>query len=118
MDEPPAARRVAITSGPLQNADNWFAYPFMGRQLQNEVVYVPIAADGQIHHFGRGDLNAELARVADFHAWAARLREQGVADVMSFDPPSIEIGWMESHPELFERVVGLNGVWGLFRVRR
>ena len=117
VDDPDVARRIAITSGPHQNIDNWFASPFLGRSLQNEVVYEPVSADGIIRRFGPGDMNAEMVRTASFEAWHRRIRERRVTDVMSFMPPSIELGWMETHPELFEKRHGDRGSWGLFKVK-
>src|SRR5262249_46321778 len=37
VDQPQNARRIAVTSGPMQDLDNWIVYPFLGRVLQNEV---------------------------------------------------------------------------------
>ncbi|MGE3179032.1 MAG: hypothetical protein AB7O32_16295 [Vicinamibacterales bacterium] len=117
VDDPAVPRRIAVTSGPHRNLDNWFVYPFMGRTLQNEVTYVPIATDERIRHFGGGDLNETRAGAASYPAWMARLRDQRISDVVSFTPPSIELEWMEQHPEAFERVAGRAGSWGVFHVR-
>jgi len=37
---------------------------------------------------------------------------------MSFTPPSLELAWMESHPQQFTRLAGVPGTWGLFEVIR
>jgi hypothetical protein len=118
IDDPGDAHRIAVTSGPAQNIDNWFASPFLGRMLQNELRYVSTAADGSIHHWSNvGGSNAdELATDADYDAWYRRLRNQRVTDVMSFTPPSFELAWMESHPQQFTRLAGVPGTWGLFEV--
>jgi len=117
VDDPARPRRIAVTSGPHQNLDNWFAYPFMGRTLQNEVLYIPITMDGQVHHFGGGNLNETLSAAASYPAWVSRLQHQRISEVVSFEPPSVELGWMEHHPETFERIAGAPGRWGVFRVR-
>jgi hypothetical protein len=118
IDHPGDSHRIAVTSGPAQNIDNWFASPFLGRMLQNELRYVSTAADGSIHHWSNvGGSNAdELATDADYDAWYRRLRNQRVTDVMSFTPPSFELAWMESHPQQFTRLAGVPGTWGLFEV--
>jgi hypothetical protein len=114
VDQPSRPRRIAVTSGPWVMGDNWFVYPFLGRRLQNEVLYVPVARDGAIRHFGSPAVNAEYLLEADFSSWLKRLRRERVTHVMSFSPPSVELGWMESHPELFARLSGGAGDWGLF----
>lgn len=116
VDPTERAHRIAVTSGPMQDLDNWLVYPFLGRALQNEVFYVPIARDAVVRHFGSGTLNAEYARAGDFASWATRLREREVTEVMSFRPASIELGWMESHPAQFRRLAGHPAEWGLFAV--
>jgi hypothetical protein len=118
VDNPPERYRIAITSAPTQNADNWFAYPFMGRRLQNEVVYVPISGDGHLRHFGSEQENADLLHTADFWAWNLRLRRAGVTHVMSFSPPGMESAWMAAHPESFERLAGRVDDWSLYLVRQ
>ncbi len=117
VDDPKVPRRIAVTSGPLHNMDNWFASPFLGRSLQNELVYEPISADGIIRRFGPGEANAEIARTASFEAWLGRLHEHHVTGVMSFTPVSLELRWMEARPELFERQQGDGATWGLYRVK-
>jgi hypothetical protein len=117
VDDPAVHRRIAVTSGPWQNLDNWFVYPFMGRRLQNDVVYVPIAGDGRIRHFGLDGLNQELSTTASAWAWQLRLREQHITEVVSFRPASIELAWMEANPDGFERLAGSPADWGVFRLR-
>jgi hypothetical protein len=107
--------RIAVTSGPAQNLDNWFAAPFLGRRFQNDIVYEPVTRDGSVIHFGRF-ANDSFAAHADFDAWRQRLRRDGVTRVMSFTPPSVELQWMESRPSAFRRLAGRSGAWGLYAV--
>jgi hypothetical protein len=116
VDQPSLPRRIAVTSGPWVRADNWFVYPFLGRRLQNEVFYVPVSRDGVIRHFGSPAVNEEYLLAADFFSWLTRLRRERVTHVMSFSPASVELGWMERHPELFTRLSGGAGDWGLFAI--
>lgn len=111
VDDPDVPRRIAITSGPLQNIDNWFAAPFLGRALQNRLHYVPVSRDGTIWPLG----STMVAETADFGAWYTRLRERNVTDVMSFSPRSIEQSWMEARPLLFRKLAG-DQEWALFAV--
>jgi hypothetical protein len=117
VDRPDGGSTIAVTSGPQQSLDNWFASPFMGRRLQNRILYVPVSRDGAIRNFGGGGANEELTRTADFDAWCRRLRERGVSEVMSFEPPSLELSWMERRADVFDRLAGADGRWGLFRLR-
>lgn len=114
VDRPGEPRVVAITSGPKRSLDNWFAYPFLGSRLQNTVLYVPPSVDGRIVPFGG---EGELEAAADFDAWLARLEDRDVTEVMSFEPASIELGWMEARPDRFERTAGDGAGWGLYRLR-
>ncbi len=113
VDQPGAPVTVAITAGPHQNADNWFMAFFMGSELQNTLVYLPVAAGGEIVDFYPP---GELEESANQEAWLARLEQHGVDYVMSFEPASIELAWMESQPARFERVSGSGQRWGLYRV--
>jgi hypothetical protein len=105
VDRPGEPRVVAVTSGPKRSLDNWFAYPFFGSRLQNTVVYVPPSREGGIDE------------TANFDDWLPRLRDRGVTEVMSFEPASVELGWMEARPDRFERLSGDGAGWGLYRVR-
>jgi len=113
VDEPDRERTIAVTAGLAQDADNWFLFPFFGRSLQNRLVYVPPARDGRIVEFGP---DGELSGSAEAGAWLRRLESVGASEVMSFAPASIELGWMSSQPENFEKLAGDGEKWGLYRV--
>ncbi|MBZ0251726.1 MAG: hypothetical protein K8I02_00165, partial [Candidatus Methylomirabilis sp.] len=111
------ASAVAVTAGAWQDADNWLLYPFIGRRLQNRLLYVPIERPGATVSLGP-DYYETVADAADFGAWLARLRASGARYVVSFKPASIELAWMERRPDLFERVSGDGKQWGAYRVKR
>ncbi len=112
VDDPVVHRTIAVTAGVVQDADNWFLFPFFGRRLQNRLVYVPPTKDGRVVEFGP---DGELAREADAEAWIGRLAVEEVSEVMSFRPASIELAWMASRPAQFERLAGDGVEWGLYR---
>ncbi|MEE8161157.1 MAG: hypothetical protein V3T61_05925 [Acidobacteriota bacterium] len=114
VDEPETPKRIAVTAGPWQKADNWAMYFFMGRNLQNRVFYTPVSRSGEIIDFGPEGTREQHAQ---FDSWAGRLLQQRMTHVMCFHPPSIEMLWMEYRPDLFERVAGVTGFWGLYRIR-
>jgi hypothetical protein len=116
VDGPDQPRRIAVTSGPWQDIDNWLVLPFMGRALQNEALYIPVSEDGEVRHFGEPPVNAEYDRSANYESWRSRLLGRNIAVVMSFPPASIELGWMEMHPRDFRRLAGESRKWGLFSV--
>ncbi len=116
LDDPARPRRIAVTSGPAQTVDNWFAASFLGSALQNEVLYVSPMADGSVPHFGLGDLNSRIVRDADATAWMARLNAQGITHVVSFAPTSVELDWMRAQPNRFHRLDGGDD-WGVFELR-
>jgi hypothetical protein len=113
LDDPRAPAKIAITSGPWHDGDNWFTYYFLGRRFQNRLTYVPVSSDGRIVPFGPGD---ELEQAARRRRWLERLDEQRVSAVMSFSPLSIEQRWMDEMPRRFEKLRG-GPDWGLYRVR-
>jgi hypothetical protein len=116
VDDPAMRHRIAVTGGPQQNLDNWLAYPFVGRELQNALLYMPVSREGAVYPVGDA-FQRDLRAAASFDAWQHRLHEQRVSHVLSFTPPSIELAWMEERPHDFQRLSGSRGEWGLFAVR-
>ncbi len=115
LDEPERPKRIAFTGGPQQNADEWFAYYFMGRHLQNHVFYVPITADGTVGEYTPDDA---LRRRADREAWLGRIDALGVDAVVAMRPRYVELEWMEALPDRFQHVGGDGKSWGVYLVKR
>ena len=114
VDDQAQPRTIAITSGPDRSADKWFYYFYLGSRLQNRVRYITPSADGQLAHPGwKGDLEQR----ANKDTWNTRLDQAGISEVLTFPPRSLEQGWMEEHPDRFEKLAGKED-WGLFRIRR
>jgi hypothetical protein len=113
VDSPREAYRIAVTSGPYAQADNWLTYPLLGSRLQNTLVYVPLSRSGEVLAANDPRYLAE----ADRQAWLERLVRTRAAAVMSFLPAGPELGWMESDPERFARAAGDGKNWGLYVVR-
>lgn len=114
VDVPGRVARIAVTSAPWQNGDNWLLFPFLGRRFQNRIVYVPISEDGSVPSF---DGTERYLDNVSPQAWLARLHELGMTHVMSFWPRSVEQMWMAENPALFEPV-SVGDKWGFYRVRR
>jgi len=124
IDRPPRAYRIAVTSGPIQLSNRDLYYPFFGRELQNQVLYIPISLDGGIIP----DSDPDRLEEANYAAWLERLQKQNVDFVMTFSPRSIEMDWMDDHPEIFTRIPTAPSLraenlgsdsrlnWGLYRV--
>jgi hypothetical protein len=88
-------------------------YYFMGADLQNTLHYMPISTAGDFIDFGpEGRRRAE----GDVDAWMSRIREHRISHVISFVPASLEIAWMNGHPDEFARLTGHEDRWALFRV--
>jgi hypothetical protein len=115
VDDPGTERQIAVTAGPYRDADNWGLYLFLGRRLQNELHYIPITESGRIVEFGPEGMREAAASST---AWLRRLDENGITEVMSFEPAGIELFWLERRPDLFERIAGNGESWGVYRVRR
>jgi hypothetical protein len=109
-------RRLAVTAGWANGVWNWYRYPLLGAELQNEVLYVPVTAGGEVIDYRL--MKAVLAR-ADFDAWLRRLLTAGIDHVVALAPETIEGRWMRKHPELFVPVVAsANGRSQAFRLER
>lgn len=108
LDQPGVTHRIAVTSAPWQNGDNWLVYPFLGCRFQNEIMYIPISESGEIVPF---DGTARYLETSHPAAWIARLYKNGISHVMSFWPPSIEGYWMLHHPAFFEPI-SVSRKWG------
>ncbi len=103
--------RIAFSSGPWQEQDQQFLYPFLGARLQHTLMYIPTSRDGRIlPHDGTDARPGERS----FEHWVARLSEHAITHVMSFGPPTVELGWMEDAPSQFRRLEGDGQNWGFY----
>lgn len=92
--------RLAVFAGWDGRGHNNYRYPLLGSQLQNEVRYVPITADGSIVNSRD---RCQVEDRADRDAWLGRLVDQKIDVVVALAPTiGIESEWVESSPELFE----------------
>jgi hypothetical protein len=109
----PRPARVAFAYGPLQISHYAFLAPFLGGHLENSVVYVSPERDGSVlaHH-----PNEVRRSDTDFASWIERLHRQAVSHLLCFRPGFTELQWAEAHPNLFVRLAGERGDWGLFRI--
>jgi hypothetical protein len=105
-------RRIAVTGGALQNADNWLYYFFFGARFQNRIFYVPPTGDGRIAHFRPSD---DFLKRVDVKQWIKRLDDRHITEVITFAPYSVEKGWMQLTPSRFRQLQGGND-WGLYQV--
>ena len=74
-----------------------FLYYFLGRELQNELFYIPISKTGEIIYHGYG-----RRKKGDFGKWLDRLRENNIDFVVNFSGYSVELDWMVRHPDVFK----------------
>lgn len=113
VDHPGVPLRLAVTTGIDFNGDNWFLYFFLGRRLQNTLTYIPPTPSGRVLD---AQSTEELRARSDGDAWVRRIQQAGVTHVVSLAPWSMELAFMERHPELFSPVSGDGGTWGVFEV--
>ncbi len=106
--------RIAVTSGPAQNADNVFYYPLLGTRLQHRIAYfTPTTSGAPADPRRPGDEHARGA----YRAWRDRMSEAGITHVFSFSPASVELRWMEIRSPAFLRLAGDGEQWGLYEIR-
>lgn len=106
-------RRVAVSAGWRPPGDNWFRYPFFGRRLQNEVVYVPVTEDGSIVDSRYAGSSGRLSR----EAWIRRLVERRVDVLVLLAPKPLEAAWVHELPAVFSPLaVSQDGVDAAFLV--
>lgn len=106
-------RKIAITRGAGAESLTAFAYPFLGRRLQNSVHRFPPSPREPDRFFSEGEAATDTA---DYDRWRERLSRAEISHVMSFRPSSLELSWMRLHPESFEPVHAGDG-FGLYRLR-
>jgi hypothetical protein len=93
------AQTIAVTAGWEIVGHHWYRYPLYGGRLQNQVIYVPITADGAIVEMT--DM-VEVQRRASFAAWLRRLVEARADYVVSLAPrTTVEDFWMRRTPGVF-----------------
>jgi hypothetical protein len=93
-------RRIAVSAGWYPPGDNWFRYPLFGRRLQNEIVYIPVTADGSIVDTRLAAASRRLSR----EAWVRRLIERRVDIVVLLAPDPPEAAWVRGLPALFPSI--------------
>ena len=49
-------------------------------------------------------------------AWLKRLRRERFDYVVSLDPATVELEWMDKHPETFRYVAGVRGFRGIYKL--
>lgn len=97
--EAAGASRVAATAGyDGLTGHNWFRWPLLGAWLQNEVVYLPITASGElVSYLDPGPLQAAGDRLA----WLGRVRDRRIDWVVALGPATLEHRWILEQPEVF-----------------
>jgi hypothetical protein len=106
-------RRIAVSAGWYPPGDNWLRYPFFGRRLQNDVVYVPITSDGSIVDTRLAASSGQLSR----ETWVRRLVERGVDVVVLLAPEPPEAAWVRALPGAFELfAISPDGLNAAFRI--
>jgi hypothetical protein len=94
-------RRIAVAAGLDFTTTNWFRAPLLGSRLQNEVLYVPPTADGELVSYGDRE---GLRRRADRDAWLRALVAADADHFVALAPRPPEASWALAAPDLFEVV--------------
>ena len=97
----PEGSRIAATAGWEGSGDNWFLYPLFGARLQNDLLYLPVSADGEIVNYEMAD---EVASRADPRSWLERMVTAEVDYLVTLSPQPIEREWADALPGVFRPV--------------
>jgi hypothetical protein len=103
--------RLAVTSGPARDADQWFLQPMLGERLQHRFEYVPVTRSGTIVDWFAPP---ERDEPADEAAWRARLDERAITHVLCLAPRATELAWLEADAAHFRVLAGDRRTWGLY----
>jgi hypothetical protein len=103
VDREDGGRILVSTGFGAPTGHNNLRYPFLGSQLQHELVYVPITADGTIVDLAGPDAAALL----DGDAWLRRVDESDVDLVALLDPLPPEAAVVADEPERFEELASV-----------
>ena len=93
--------RYAFTVGWDERGINWFITPVIGDRFQHELYYIPPTRDGELPGYV---LWQPYELDGDYERWLERLRDARIDYVITLEPATDELGWMEEHPEVFELV--------------
>jgi hypothetical protein len=97
-DRPDQPLRIAFAAGWDGIGHNWLWYPLLGRNLQNQVTYVPITASGAVIDYR--DTTA-LEQQASFSSWLRSLVGREI-DWVVVPSTQFEGRWTRTHPEVFQ----------------
>jgi hypothetical protein len=111
VEKPGKRIRISVTHGVANFLDTGLFYFLLGSKLQNQLVYVPPSRDGSTVFDPTKDTGS-----MSFDSWLERLRAAGIDYVVSIDPPTVELEWMEKHPRVFRRLAGVPGLRGIFQL--
>ena len=98
----PRSRTLAVTAGFEGLGHNWYIYPLLGSRLQNRLVYVPVAAGGELIDYRHPE---DLVHRVAYECWLARLVERRVDAVVSLDlRTTVEDHWLGTHQDVFSEL--------------
>jgi hypothetical protein len=101
LDDPEHPLRLAVTAGWDQHGINWFTYPLLGSRFQNSLSYVPPSQDGSLPAYV---LWQPYTETGDYATWRQRIVDGRYDYVVTLAPRTLELQWMEQHPEHFQLV--------------
>jgi len=98
----PRGLTLAVTAGFEGLGHNWYVYPLLGSRLQNRLLYVPVAAGGELIDYRHRE---DLVQRVTYECWLARLVARRVDAVVSLNPrTTVEDHWLGTHQDVFSEL--------------
>jgi len=111
----PSPARIAIAAGWDGMAPVTARYPFLGSDLQNEVLYLPILRGGAV---STRPEDYETLSGTDFAGWLRQIVDRRVDFVALLPPGSVEGTWIAAHETIFRPRLTVESAVSVFEVQR
>jgi hypothetical protein len=100
LDKEGETSTIAMARGWKPESHEWFFYPLLGKNFQNDIVYISAKYKWETPTW----LDRGLLRGEDLAIWMANLKKKRVDYILVVKPWPIELTWLRKHPDTFQLV--------------